>query len=267
MSRPQYPRAPTRARSPSRLRPRGDPTCAPGRRYRLARLQVSLVSGSKPCAVHPEIPTRDDPAFPRASRIEPAQPASDPAATCADKAGVRKLLSLRQVPEALEYGPAAQAVAVLQETRWIGIGTLEVCTEDFGCMQRTSRRARHVENIDDGAVRVGHIDRHLSAPDTPRAEQCLHGHAPDGEVCTLNRLSARRDLLTGDDVDDTEDLVGQSPVLCGAPSSVPASGVTEVDVGDHRAILHTGVSHVKEDYGGQGERELVGVAPQAGGRG
>ena len=28
-------------------------------------------------------------------------------------------------------------------------------------MQRTPRRARHVENIDDGAVRVGHIDRHL----------------------------------------------------------------------------------------------------------
>ena len=50
-------------------------------------------------------------------------------------------------------------------------------------------------------------------------------------------------------------------------SSVPASGVTEVDVGDHRAILHTGISHVKEDYGGQGERELVGVAAQAGGRG
>ena len=50
-------------------------------------------------------------------------------------------------------------------------------------------------------------------------------------------------------------------------SSVPASGVTEVDVEDHRAILHTGVSHVKEDYGGQGERELVGVAAQAGGRG
>ena len=34
-------------------------------------------------------------------------------------------------------------------------------------------------------------------------------------------------------------------------SSVPASGVREVDVEDHRAILHTGVSHVKEDYGGQ----------------
>ena len=51
------------------------------------------------------------------------------------------------------------------------------------------------------------------------------------------------------------------------PSSVPASGVTEVDVEDHRAILHTGVSHVKEDYGGQGKRELVGVAAQAGGRG
>ena len=50
-------------------------------------------------------------------------------------------------------------------------------------------------------------------------------------------------------------------------SSVPASGVTEVDVEDHRAILHTGVSHVKEDYGGQGKRELVGVAAQAGGRG
>ena len=52
-----------------------------------------------------------------------------------------------------------------------------------------------------------------------------------------------------------------------AKSSVPASGVTEVDVEDHRAILHTGVSHVKEDYGGQGKRELVGVAAQAGGRG
>ncbi len=48
--------------------------------------------------------------------------------------------------------------------------------------------------------------------------------------------------------------------------SVPGSGVTEVDVGDHRAILHTGNSHVKEDYGGQGERGLVGVAAQAGGR-
>ena len=49
--------------------------------------------------------------------------------------------------------------------------------------------------------------------------------------------------------------------------ALPVSGVTEVDVGDHRAILHTGISHVKEDYGGQGERELVGVAAQAGGRG
>ncbi len=86
-------------------------------------------------------------------------------------------------------------------------------------MQRTSRRARHVENIDNGAVRVGHVDGHLSAPDTPRPEQCLPGHTPDGEVCTLNRLPARRDLLSGDDVDDTEDLVGQSPVLCGAPPS------------------------------------------------
>ena len=144
--------------------------------------------------------------------------------TCADEAGVRKLLSLRQVPEALEDGPAAQPVAVLQETCWIGIGTLEVRTEDFGCMQRTSRRTRHVENIDDGAVRVGHIDRHLSAPDTPRPEQCLPGHAPDGEVCALNRLPAGRDLLTGDNVDDTEDLVGQSYDQSSGGSGSPLAG-------------------------------------------
>ena len=41
-------------------------------------------------------------------------------------------------------------------------------------------------------------------------------------------------------------------------SSVPASGVTEVDVEDHRAILMK--VEQTEDYGGQGERELVGVA-------
>ena len=49
-------------------------------------------------------------------------------------------------------------------------------------------------------------------------------------------------------------------------SSVPGSGVTEVDVGDHSAILHKKKSHVEEDDCGQGERGLVGTAAQAGGR-
>ena len=49
-------------------------------------------------------------------------------------------------------------------------------------------------------------------------------------------------------------------------SSVPASGVTEVDVEDHRIILHEGLKNVEDD-GGHGKRELVGAAAQAGGRG
>ena len=89
-----------------------------------------------------------------------------------------------------------------------------------------------------------------------------------GLVADCDALLAAVDILPGE---ATLNWTASTPIArwqgVTLGGSVPASGVTEVDVEDHRAILHTGVSHVKEDYGGQGKRELVGVAAQAGGRG
>ncbi len=110
---------------------------------------------------------------------------------------------------------------------------------------------------------------------TPMGPRLAVGHrlAPRGAVDQCHDLGGGRGDHRTHSVTPRAATAAREPIGAGIigsrspQSSVPASGVTEVDVGDHRAILHTGVSHVKEDYGGQGERELVGVAPQAGGRG